>query len=170
MHLPRYVNINPNPMVSARLSSALSVIKLAQLSPKTSSHLRRTILNQQHVFQRTDIGAGRSRRVDRCVRAISFRRSGSWLTCDSAEWPRVLENVLQRLHQVCNQILLASHPSLHIYRIRLTRLSDRPQRISASQTTAPSSSTIHHRSRRRSLDTAPSHQRTREPRPRHHPA
>ena len=63
MHLPRYVNINPNPMVSARLSSALSVIKLAQLSPKTSSHLRRTILNQQHVFQRTDIGAGRSRRA-----------------------------------------------------------------------------------------------------------
>jgi hypothetical protein len=81
----------------------------SQLSLRSDrSYLRQTLPNDQDVFQRTDIGAGRSRRIDRCVRANSFCLPGSWLTCDSAEWPRVLENVLQRLHQVSTQPLLAS--------------------------------------------------------------
>lgn len=114
-----YIYTNPNP--TARNTLGYKSKRSAQRHKVTStfpeirrdSHLRQTPLDHQHGFQRTDIGAGRSRRVNRCVRAISFRLSGSWLTCDSAEWPRVLENVLQRLHQVCTAPLLASHSRLN---------------------------------------------------------
>lgn len=133
----------------------------AQQHNSLYSLLRRTSHRRQHVVKRADPGRRRSRRLYRHVCTTSCSPFCIQLTCDSAEWPRVLEIVLQRLHHVC--LVSPCVPVAYFMEqssSSLTARADCPHRIPSTETAAAiSSAALSHRSGSRRLHSTATRER-----------
>lgn len=77
-----------------------------------NSTLRQPSLCANNDVYRCSIGEGGARGYPRHVRCLKPLPRAFLLTSASAEWPRVLESVLQRLHDVCCPCFPLSSASL----------------------------------------------------------